>query len=174
MDAGVFGRKKKPLTPNQTLTHKGVPIENYFSPQDDVLQKILPKLQGAKKSIRFLAFSYTEDKIGQAMIEKKNAKVKVSGVFEKRNAEGIGSELPILVEAGVDVLEDGNCYTMHHKFIIIDDKIVITGSYNFTKRAEEQNDENIVIIEDAGIAALYKAEFDRVYNQAKSPTQCGR
>ena len=174
MDKGVFGRKKDPLTPNPSVTFKGIKIENYFSPQDNVLEKILPKLQSAKKSVLFLAFSYTEDKIGQAMIERKNAKVKVSGVFEARNAEGIGSEFKILQDAGVDIFEDGNCYTMHHKFIIIDEKIVITGSYNFTKRAEEQNDENLVIIEDAGVAAQYKAEFDRVYQQAKTPTPCGK
>jgi phosphatidylserine/phosphatidylglycerophosphate/cardiolipin synthase-like enzyme len=174
MDKGVFGRKKDPLTPNPSVIFKGIKIENYFSPQDNVLEKLLPKLKGAKKSILFLAFSYTEDKIGQAMIERMNAKVKVSGVFEARNVEGIGSEFQVLQDAGVDIFEDGNCYTMHHKVIIIDEKIVITGSYNFTKRAEEQNDENLVIIEDAGVAAQYKEEFDRVYQQAKTPTPCGK
>jgi phosphatidylserine/phosphatidylglycerophosphate/cardiolipin synthase-like enzyme len=174
MDKGIFGRKKDPLTPNPSVTFKGAKIENYFSPQDNVLEKLLPKLQGAKKSILFLAFSYTEDKIGQAMIDRKQSKVKVAGVFEARNAEGLGSEFKILQDAGVDILQDGNCYTMHHKFIIIDEKIVITGSYNFTKRAEEQNDENVVVIEDAGVAALYKEEFDRVYQQAKTPTPCGK
>ncbi|HMO56365.1 MAG TPA: phospholipase D-like domain-containing protein, partial [Roseiflexaceae bacterium] len=74
---------------------------------------------------------------------------------------------------GVDVLEDGNCYIMHHKVIIIDDRIVITGSYNFTASAETSNDESLLIIDDPTLAAAYVAEFDRLYAQATNPTRCG-
>ena len=62
---------------------------------------------------------------------------------------------------------------MHHKLMIIDDRIVITGSYNFTSRAENDNDENLIIIDDPVLAQQYIAEFDRVYQQAQSPTRCG-
>ena len=55
---------------------------------------------------------------------------------------------------------------MHHKVIIIDNEVVITGSYNFTVSAEKTNDENVVIFFDKKIAAYYTAEFQRVYNQA--------
>lgn len=68
---------------------------------------------------------------------------------------------------------DGNCYIMHHKVIIIDGRTVITGSFNFTGSAQTQNDENVLIIEDAGLAARYTEEFERVYQQALQPTRCG-
>ena len=56
---------------------------------------------------------------------------------------------------------------MHHKVIIIDRSIVITGSYNFSASAEERNDENVVIIYNADIAAQYMEEFQKVYDQAQ-------
>jgi phosphatidylserine/phosphatidylglycerophosphate/cardiolipin synthase-like enzyme len=55
---------------------------------------------------------------------------------------------------------------MHHKVIIIDDEILITGSYNFSNSAENKNDENTLIIHDKTIAGLYLEEFWRVYNEA--------
>jgi phosphatidylserine/phosphatidylglycerophosphate/cardiolipin synthase-like enzyme len=72
----------------------------------------------------------------------------------------------------VDVLEDGNCYILHHKVIVIDERIVITGSYNFTASAERDNDENLVIVYDPLLARDYLKEFERVYAQAQAPSRC--
>ena len=57
---------------------------------------------------------------------------------------------------------------MHHKVIIIDDSTVILGSYNFTASADERNDENLLIIHDPEVAALFVEEFGRVYEQART------
>jgi phosphatidylserine/phosphatidylglycerophosphate/cardiolipin synthase-like enzyme len=119
-----------------------------------------------------MAFSFTSDEIASAMIARHQAGIPVRGVFEKRNAEGVGSEFGPLRDAGLNVLPDGNCYTMHHKVIVIDERIVITGSYNFTSRAERTNDENLLIIDDPTLAAAYLAEFERVFEQANNPTRC--
>lgn len=168
-----FGTKKAALTPNPLVRLGGERVENYFSPKDGVRQHVVSWVSKATTSIDFLAFSYTSDEIGDAMLDRLRAGVAVRGVYEKRNAQGIGSEFDRLKNAGVDVLVDGNCYTMHHKVIIIDGHIVITGSYNFTGRAEDVNDENLLIIDDPAIAQLYEQEFERVYSQAQSPTSCG-
>ena len=63
--------------------------------------------------------------------------------------------------------QDGNPGLMHHKVIIIDRSIVITGSYNFSASAEEVNDENLIVIFSPDIAAQYLAEFMRIYAQAQ-------
>ncbi len=63
---------------------------------------------------------------------------------------------------------------MHHKTIIIDDAVVITGSYNFTKSAEQSNDENLLIINSPSLAAQMIAEYKLVRAQAEQPTQCGK
>lgn len=169
----LFGTKKQQLTPNPKVKVGSIPLENYFLPKDGAEERIVARLKAAKQSIRFLAFSYTSDAIGQAMIDARKAGLTVAGVFESRNANGTGSEYAALRSNDVDVHEDGNCYTMHHKVIIIDERTVITGSYNFTRRAEETNDENLLIIDDAQIAQLYLEEFMRVYQQALQPTRCG-
>jgi len=173
-DEEHFGTDKEPQTPNPVIDVGGMLIENCFSPQDGCAEPVLEHISEAQRSIKFLAFSYTSDLIGDAMIERHQAGVQVQGVFETRNARGTGSEFARLKQVGIEVLEDGNCYTMHHKMIVIDDHIVITGSYNFTKRAEETNDENFVIIDNQELATAYTEEFERVYNQALSPTRCGR
>ncbi len=56
---------------------------------------------------------------------------------------------------------------MHHKVVIIDEEIVITGSYNFSRSAEERNDENIIIIYNAEIAQEFIKEFQRVQAQTE-------
>ncbi len=106
------------------------------------------------------------------MIAKVKAGLPVRGVFERQNAGGTGSAFSRLRQGGVDVLEDGNCYILHHKVIIIDERTVITGSYNFTGSAERDNDENLVIVDDAALARAYLDEFERVYAQAQAPTRC--
>jgi phosphatidylserine/phosphatidylglycerophosphate/cardiolipin synthase-like enzyme len=167
-----FGTDKTAQTPYPRVRVGGTQAENYFSPEDGVRQHVVSWIDQASKSVDFLAFSYTSDEIGDAMIARQQAGVPVRGVFEKRNAQGIGSEFDRLAEAQVGVLADGNCYTMHDKVIIIDGRVVITGSYNFTGRAEDVNDENLLIIDDPAIAQLYEQEFERIYDQAQSPTSC--
>lgn len=174
MFGGEFGRGKQSLSPNPVIQLDTIPIENYFSPQDGIAEHIVAEVQQAERRIRFLAFSYTSDPIAEAMLERYEAGVPVQGVFENRNAGGIGAEYDRLKEAGADVWEDGNCYTMHHKVIIVDDETVITGSYNFSARAEDTNDENVVIFTDPVLAGHFVEEFQRVYAQAQQPTRCGR
>jgi phosphatidylserine/phosphatidylglycerophosphate/cardiolipin synthase-like enzyme len=73
-----------------------------------------------------------------------------------------------LQQAGLDVRLDNSEGTLHHKLLLIDGRIIATGSYNFTRSAEQANDENVVIFDDPGAAALLQAEFKRLYN-AGSP-----
>src|SRR6266542_4434132 len=112
MFAGRFGTSKRSATP-----YPQVRIEVYFSPEDGVAKHVLERLAMAKRSIHFMTFSYTEDKISDAMIAKAKAGLGVRGVFESQNAGGSGADFSRLKQGGVDVLEDGNCYILHHKVI---------------------------------------------------------
>ena len=172
MFKGRFGTSKVSATPFPKIRLGSATIEVYFSPEDGVAKHVLQRLQEARKSIRFMAFSYTEDKISDAMIAKFKAGLAVSGVFEAQNAGGSGADFNRLKQSGIDVLQDGNCYILHHKVIVIDERTVITGSYNFTGSAERDNDENLVIVDDSDLARAYLGEFRRVYAQAQSPTRC--
>jgi phosphatidylserine/phosphatidylglycerophosphate/cardiolipin synthase-like enzyme len=147
-------------------------VEVYFSLEDGVAKHVLQRLAAAKKSIHFMTFSYTADAISDAMIAKVKAGLVVRGVFESQNAGGSGADFTRLKAGGVDVLSDGNCYILHHKVIVIDERTVITDSYNFISSAEKDNDENLVIVDDPNLARAYLDEFQRVYAQAQAPTRC--
>ena len=162
-----FGPSRKPGGTTPRLVINGVPVENYFSPEDKVGEKITEKLKQATSSIYFMAFSFTDDRMGKVLREKAKAGVLIQGVFEAVGSQTKYSEFGALREAGIDVRQDGNPYLMHHKVFIIDEKIVITGSFNFSTGADESNDENVVIIEDPALAEAFIAEFQRVYSAGK-------
>ncbi len=164
---GAFGVSSPDDTPNPQVTVDGTRIENVFEAEGNVQERIIKLINQAQKSIYFLAFSFTDDDIAQAIIKQHRAGLTVQGVFEARNVEGTGSEFAIFQKAGIDVLADGNPYVMHHKVIIIDEAIVITGSYNFSASAANNNDENVLIVHNTEIAAQYLAEFQRVYQRAE-------
>lgn len=149
------------------LTAGGVGVANYFSPSDHVMDKLVTLVHGAKQSIRFMGFTYTHPDLADAMIERFNAGVDVAGIFENRAATQ-GAMVPLYC-AGVPVKVDGNQYTMHHKVIIIDESVVVTGSFNFTKSADEDNDDNVLIINSPGLAQLYLQEYQRLDAIAQQP-----
>ena len=165
----LFGAKRKPGGTTQKLTISGVAVESYFAPEDKVAEKILPRLQAAKTKIDFMSFSFTDDDLGQAVLDRAKAGVKVRGVFENTGSETKYSEYGKMDQAKLDVWQDGNPYLMHHKVFIIDDKTVVLGSFNFSQNAETENDENLIIVDDPSLAAQFTAEFGRVYDTAKNP-----
>ena len=124
---------------------------------------------GAERSIQFLAFSFTHDGIGAAMIERARAGVKVRGVFETTGSQTQFSEFGPMKRAGLEVYTDGNPYVMHHKVIVLDGRTVIFGSFNFSSNAETDNDENLLIVEDPKLAEAFLAEVERVVETARNP-----
>jgi len=166
----MFGDNIIARTPNPSLVIDGTPVETYFSPDDGAAAHIIAVLQNADESIYFLAFSFTSDDIAGILLERAAAGVTVAGVFEESQYySNTGGEFDRLAAAGLDVRLDGNLNNMHHKVIIIDGKIVVAGSYNFSRSAEEFNDENTLIIYSPQAAALYLAEFERVFEKAQRP-----
>ena len=134
--------------------------EILFCPQDHCQEKALEELNKAKESIYFMTFSFTDDKIGDLLISKKE-KIIIKGLFEKfQNSKY--SEYKKLKTAGIPVKFDKNKDYMHHKVFIIDKKTVITGSYNPTKNGNENNNENMIIIHDKEIAKQYLNEFNKL------------
>lgn len=167
MFAGKFG----PRSPRQKLPAlfqlDGVEIEVLFSPEDPVQERIVDLLQGAQKSIHFMAFSFTDDKMGKAIQARAKAGVTVRGVFESMGSKSKYSEYGRLKRQKLDVKRDGSAGILHHKVFIIDEKTVVTGSYNFSKNADRSNDENVVILHSPPLAQAYLQELQSIYVQAK-------
>jgi phosphatidylserine/phosphatidylglycerophosphate/cardiolipin synthase-like enzyme len=172
-----FGPSSPANTPHRQVLVEdgddGILIESYFAPEDQVADRLVALLGEAEASIRFMAFSFTDDRLGGEMMGQYQAGLRVQGVFEGRNADLVYSEFGRMysLDPPMDVRLDGNTYMMHHKVIIVDDKVVALGSFNFSENADMANDENLLIIYDRGIASLYRAEFRRMYRDASEPRE---
>ena len=140
-------------------------INVFFSPENNIDRILRKRIEKAQKSIHFMLFSFTSDLIGEAIIKRYKRGVKVYGLLERSGAKSRFSEYIKMKLEGIPVKLDRNRYKMHHKVLIIDGKILITGSYNFSRAANRVNDENIVIIDSESISREYLKEFYRLYGR---------
>lgn len=157
-----FGPLSWPDVPLGTIEKEGKQIEVLFAPDMRVGDRIVSILQDAEKSIHVMAFNLTLDTITDAILRSASTGIEVQALFDADQSQNQGSDVARLSESGLDVLLDGNPRKMHHKVIIVDESIVITGSYNFSRNAEEKNDENVLIIHSQELAEHYLIEFSRL------------
>ena len=167
----LFGPDSPQNTPNETLSIGGIEVENYFGPEKEISPIISRRVARAEDEILFMAFSFTDEQIGEALLGRADAGVIVRGVFER-----VGSDTPFsyfnpLLQArlaNVAVLTDGNPQVMHHKVFIIDQSTVIFGSFNFSDNANRRNDENVLIVHDPTFASYFVEEFETVWLEAQA------
>lgn len=163
-----FGSGSPANTPHPNFVESGAVIETFFSPEDRTATRIFELIRQAEESVYFLAYSFTSDELASALIERFRAGIHVQGVFDQSQYKSnTGGEFDRLRAEGLDVRLDGAQRKMHHKVIVIDESIVITGSYNFSKSAETRNDENIIIFHHPEFAAIYLSEFKTILARAK-------
>lgn len=157
-----FGALSWPDAAQKVTTSDGVEIEVWFSPDMRVGDRIRALILGATESVHVMAFNLTLDTISDAILSRAAGGVEVLGLFDADQMQNQGSDIARLEELGVDITLDGNPRKMHHKVIVIDESIVITGSHNFSRNAEEKNDENVLIIYSPELAEEYLIEFLRL------------
>jgi phosphatidylserine/phosphatidylglycerophosphate/cardiolipin synthase-like enzyme len=169
----VFGNRREGRPFSGTAFRGGVRtggavMRAYFSPEDSIERIIISRLRRARREVRFMAFTFTSNRLGDEMVALGRRGVAVAGVLERHGALSAHSEYLKFRVEGIDARLDNRAGTMHHKVIIIDGRVVIMGSFNFTRGADRSNDENILVIESEALAAEYLAEFRRLY-AASSP-----
>ena len=164
---GQFGPRSPSQLAEQATSVEGTNINVIFTSEDRALElAIIPLVNTAESSIRFMAFSFTDFPLANTMILRAQSGVDVAGVYEKVGSDSDASEFDTLLCGGVAVRKDGNSGFMHSKVIIVDGRFVITGSMNYSTSAEESNDENVIILDNPEIAGLYLQEFDRIWSLA--------
>lgn len=165
--SGQFGPRSATTADQQSVTVASTDLEIRFAPEDEVMAHLISLVEGAQESVYFMAFSFTHDDLAAAMLDKIEQGVEVKGIFETRGSESPYSELYSIACAGMDVRQDGNPGTMHHKVLIIDGRTLATGSFNFSENADDSNDENLVTLANAVIARQYLREFERLWAEAQ-------
>jgi phosphatidylserine/phosphatidylglycerophosphate/cardiolipin synthase-like enzyme len=164
---GNFGATDLQSSPRTDFKPGGIPLEVYFSPEDGISHHLLDLVGQAEKSVYFLAYTFTLDNLGQELVDKHQSGLDVRGVFEGDMLPGsTGTEFDLLRRAGMDIRLDGNPNLMHEKLLVIDGEAVVIGSYNFTRAADERNDENILIIHDPRLVSLFEGQFWEIFDNS--------
>jgi hypothetical protein len=152
------------------------PVELYFSPSDQTESQIINAVSTADSSIYFSLLVFTSDGIFNSIQQRHNSGMNdLRGIINDANTQG--SEFSNLQNlSGSEIFEFNIGGTLHHKYGLIDaaytssDPIVITGSHNWSRSANEDNDENTLLIHDIYIANQYMQEFKKRYNELGGTT----
>ena len=165
----IFGENspKTKAAPSIKL-NDGTTVYIRFSPDDGIDDMIESLIQAANNSVYMLAYSFASRDIAERLRAADDDGLDVIVICEDSKAytDG-GGQCGPLSEAGVQVYVDGYPDNlMHEKVIILDDSVVIAGSYNFTRSADKRNDEQVLVIQSKDIAKLFLAEFDKILEEA--------
>jgi phosphatidylserine/phosphatidylglycerophosphate/cardiolipin synthase-like enzyme len=132
-----------------------------FTPGGNCTGLIVDELAKAKETVLLQAYSFTSKPIAEALVAAKERGVLVKAILDKSQRTERYSGATFLSNSGIDVKIDERPAIAHNKVIIIDGRAVVTGSFNFTRAAQEKNAENVFIIHDAGVAANYVSNWER-------------
>ena len=156
-----------------------VPTVNcHFSPKNGCTDAVVREIKAARREILVLAYSFTSRPIAEALVDAKLRGVHVDVVLDHSNETEPHTELPFLVEQGLVPVIDAHHAIAHNKVMILDGRTLITGSFNFTHQAENENAENLLVIKGhPELVGAYRQNFhahkehSRPVQQAK--TQAG-
>jgi phosphatidylserine/phosphatidylglycerophosphate/cardiolipin synthase-like enzyme len=126
-----------------------------FSPNGGCTENIVEQISAAKSEILIQAYSFTSAPIAKALLEAYKRGVRVEAILDKSQRTEKYTSATFLANAGIPAFIDDKDTIAHNKIMIIDRKTVITGSFNFTKAAEEKNAENLLIIRNMDLAKVY-------------------
>ena len=121
-------------------------IDTYFSPDGGATEAIVKEINLTKSEILLQAYSFTSKPIAKALVDAHKRGIKIEAILDKSQRKEKYSSADFIAHAGIPTFMDDKHYIAHNKIIIIDRSTLITGSFNFTKAAEEKNAENLLIL----------------------------
>ena len=143
-------------------------IQVFFSPKGGATEAVIDSLNQATNSVLVQAYSFTSAPIAEALVSASKRHLSVHVILDHSQRTEKYSEADFLEHNGIPTLTDAQHAIAHNKIIIIDESIVLTGSFNFTKAAEEKNAENLLVINDALLAKAYVENW-RLHEQHSLP-----
>lgn len=155
---GVLPRSKTSVVKTSAEAQIRLP-EVYFSPRGGCTEAVVRVLGEAQQTVLMQAYSFTSAPIAAALADAARRGVRVEAILDKSNKTGKYSEADFLLHSRIPTWIDERHAIAHNKVMVIDNSTVITGSFNFTKAAEENNAENLLILRSPELAARYSASF---------------
>lgn len=143
------------------LTLNNTPAQVYFSPHGDCTDALVKEISRAKSEILVQAYSFTPKEIAKALVDAHKRGVHTEIILDKSNTSQKYSAADFTHNMGIPTFIDAEHAIAHNKIMIIDKETVITGSFNFTKAAEEKNAENLLILKNKDLAKQYIDNWNR-------------
>jgi mitochondrial cardiolipin hydrolase len=168
--ASEASRPADDLEPRASTDADTSRLDVFFSPGPDCLEAILDCLHSARTSVDVCVFTITDDRIADALLEAHDRRVSVRIITDNDKASDRGSDVWKLERAGVAVRVDRTEFHMHHKFAVFDGALALTGSYNWTRGAFRDNEENLVVCDSPRFVAAFREEFERLWDHLRRDT----
>jgi phosphatidylserine/phosphatidylglycerophosphate/cardiolipin synthase-like enzyme len=143
------------------LILNNAPTKVFFSPRGGCTEAIVSEIQAARSQILLQAYSFTSAPLAKALISAHKRGVHVQAIVDQSQASESYTSATFLANSGIPTYIDWKHGIAHNKVLIIDRALVVTGSFNFTKAAEEKNAENVIIIRSEELAKLYEANWHK-------------
>ncbi|MEJ6573108.1 MAG: phospholipase D-like domain-containing protein, partial [Akkermansiaceae bacterium] len=121
----------------------------------------------AKSSLDICVFTITDNRIVRKLAEAHERGVKVRIISDNMKSDDLGSDMEVMEKFGIPCRYDRTAAHMHHKFAIADTGLLLTGSYNWTRSASTENNENIVISNNIRLVNSFQQEFDRLWRSLR-------
>jgi len=135
----------------------------YFSHHDDIREITIRNLKSARSDLKVCMFTLSDDPIAETLDECYTRGVNVRIITDDGKIFDKGSDIVLLNKKGINVRIDSDKSLMHHKFVIIDNIKLLTGSYNWTRTGADVNNENMLVTTNNKIVRAYKKEFQRLW-----------
>lgn len=142
--------------------------EVYFSLYDNPQKEIIKNINQAEAFINIAMYIFTDREITLPLIEAQKRGVKVRLYLDKDQVDYQYSQSRFLVQKGIKTRISSNNYIMHNKFAIIDNLLLLTGSYNWTFSANNRNDENLMVVDDPEIIEIFQNQFVNLWTNKYS------
>lgn len=137
----------------------------FFSPGDACRNIIVNQIMYASSQINICVFTISDDRIASAILDAHKRGRDVRIITDNDKSEDMGSDIARLHKEGVAIKMDSTPNHMHHKFMVVDDSSLITGSYNWTLSAAKYNHENVLLTTEGGLVKSFLKEFGILWNQ---------
>ncbi|MEE2713275.1 MAG: phospholipase D-like domain-containing protein [Planctomycetota bacterium] len=136
-----------------------------FSPGEACLNKIRGLFTSSRTSVDVCVFTITDDRLASAIIEAHGRGVAVRVVTDDQKASDRGSDIDRIIDSGVPVRMDRSEHHMHHKFAVFDARTLLTGSYNWTRSAARENEENVLILTERSVVGGFSRVFEDLWKR---------
>lgn len=137
----------------------------YFSPGDACQNVIIHQIEKASKQLLICVFTISDDTITKGLLLAHQKGVSIKIITDNDKSFDEGSDIKQLSEAGITIKMDATPNHMHHKFMVADQNVLITGSYNWTRSAARYNHENILLTSEAGVIKSFSSQFEKLWNE---------